>query len=91
MKQRIHLVVDEAEKKRFQVAADREAMSLSAWLREAARARLERHESRSHLDSIDELRAFFDACDAREKGTEPDWDEHRSVIERSIRSGGGEP
>jgi len=33
------------------------------------------------------LEAFFTACDERESGEEPDWEAHREVIERSIRSG----
>ena len=33
------------------------------------------------------LEAFFTACDERESGEEPDWEAHREMIERSIRSG----
>jgi len=39
--------------------------------------------------TLDELRAFFEACDERETGREPDWAEHREVIEESIRKGSG--
>lgn len=35
----------------------------------------------------DDLEDFFASCDAREEGTEPDWEEHLQVIERSRRSG----
>jgi len=39
------------------------------------------------LSSVEELRAFFEACDAREQGSEPDWDQHRKVIEESRAAG----
>jgi len=83
---RIHVVVDEAEKERFRRRAARRGMTLSAWLREAARERLER-ERRVTLDTLEALGDFFDACDGREGGEEPDWEEHRRVIERSAASG----
>lgn len=86
MTSRIHIVVDEEEKERFRRQAEREGKSLSAWLREAARARLSENEG-AGLDSAEQLRSFFEACDDRESAPEPDWQEHRSVIERSARSG----
>ena len=39
------------------------------------------------MDTIVELRAFFSACDRREEGREPDWQDHLAVIEASKRSG----
>jgi hypothetical protein len=40
------------------------------------------------IEALEELRAFFAACDRRGgEGQEPEWDENRSVIEGSIRSG----
>ena len=84
---RIHIILDSAEKARFRQRAAREGMSLAEWLREAARERLAAAERDAQMDTLDELRAFFAACDAREHGREPDWDEHRKVIERSVRSG----
>lgn len=86
MTSRIHIVVDEAEKERFRRQAAREGRSLSAWLREAARERLSRREQPA-LDEVEELRAFFEACDERETAPEPDWEEHRRVIDRSVGSG----
>lgn len=83
---RIHIVVDEEEKERFRRQAAREGKSLSAWLRTAARERLSRRE-RPALDDVEELRTFFEACDERETAPEPDWEEHRRVIDRSVRSG----
>lgn len=89
MTSRIHIVVDEEDKERFRRQAEREGKSLSAWLREAARARLSERRA-SALDTAEELRAFFEACDDRESAPEPDWEEHRRVVERSLRSGAAE-
>ena len=86
---RIHIVVDEEEKERFRCCAEGEGKTLSEWLREAAREKL-RQEGPLRLDSLEELRAFFASCDARERRDEPDWEEHRRVIEASTRSGVGE-
>lgn len=88
MSARIHLVVDEADKERFRRQAAREGKSLSAWLRAAARDRLDRRED-VPLDSAEALETFFAACDDRETGTEPDWEEHEAAIARSARSGDG--
>lgn len=35
------------------------------------------------MDTVEELRAFFSACDCREEGREPDWQDHLAVIEAS--------
>ena len=79
--------LDEAEKERFRRQAEREGKSLAAWLRDAAREKLAAAERRPAIETVEELRAFFASCTSREKRREPDWDEHRRVIERSIRSG----
>ncbi len=86
LKTRIHLVLDQIEKERFRRQAKMEGKSLSAWLRDLARERLAR-EDRVRLDTREELDAFFEACDERESGEEPDWSEQRAVIENSIRRG----
>lgn len=86
MSSRVQLVMDEVEREEFRRAAAREGLSLSDWLRRAARARLEAGRP-PVLSSVEELRAFFRACDAREQGSEPDWDQHRKVIEESRAAG----
>lgn len=86
MATRIHLVLTEEEKARFERAAQEEGMTLSAWLREAARKRLDESDPPS-LTSAGDLRGFFAECDLRETGREPDWEAHRNVIERSRRAG----
>lgn len=84
---RIHIPLDQAEKERFRRQAEREGKSLAAWLRDAARDKLAAAERRPAIASVDELRAFFAACTARETRREPEWVEHRRVIEGSIGSG----
>jgi hypothetical protein len=84
---RIHILIDQAERERFRRQAKREGKSLTAWLRDAARDRLAAAERQPKMRTLEELRAFFAACGARETGREPDWDEHRRVIEQSIGSG----
>ena len=86
MSVRIHLVMAEEEKARMERAAKAQGLTLSAWLREAARERLELA-APPGLSSVDELRGFFAQCDHRETGREPDWDAHRQVIEASKTQG----
>jgi len=86
MTTRIHILVDEADKIRYRTQAEREGKSLGAWLREAADEKLAAVYEPA-LETVEELDRFFAACDARETGTEPDWDQHRAVIERSRTEG----
>lgn len=84
---RIHLVVDEAEKERFRRHAERRGLSLSEWLREAARNRAAGEEERTSLDDRESLESFFRECDRLSEHPEPDWEDHERRIHRSIRSG----
>ena len=84
---RIHILVDEAEKARYQQQAAREGKSLGAWLRGAAQQKLAAAAAVTRIESPDDLRRFFEACDAREGRPEPDWTEHRQVIDRSRVTG----
>jgi hypothetical protein len=86
MATRIQIVMDEVERDRFRQAASREGLSLSDWIRQAARSRLE-SSRRPAIESIEDLRRFFAECDDREHGAEPDWHEHRAVIDRSRAAG----
>lgn len=79
---RIQVIVDEREREVFRAQAEAEGMSLSAWVREAARERIRRQRPERMRTSAD-LQRFFAACDAREQGREPDWDEHLEVITSS--------
>lgn len=86
MTARIHILLDEADKARYRQQADREGKSLGAWLREAAEVKLLASES-SVIRDVTDVERFFETCDARESGREPDWIEHRRVIERSRTAG----
>lgn len=83
MTTRVQVILEEEEKDLFQHRARAEGLSLSSWLRMAGQEQLRK----SRIASPADLDAFFRACDTREKGTEPDWEEHLAVIERSRRSG----
>jgi hypothetical protein len=83
---RVQVLLEEGEQEHFRQQAEREGMSLSAWLRQAGQERLRSRRSR-RLSTLRDLREFFRAIDAREKGREPDWEEHLSVINRSRSSG----
>lgn len=87
---RIQVIVDEHEREAFRQSAAREGLSLSAWLRKAGQEKLARIQRESKIRSARDLREFFTECDERENGSEPDWAEHKAVIEGSIRSGGSE-
>lgn len=85
--QRVHIVMAAEERAAYRAAAERAGVSLSQWIRDAARARLEEVESWS-LDTVEELDAFFDDCDEREADEpEPDWAEHLAVMAGSRRRG----
>ena len=87
---RIQILLGEQEREEFRRLAKRHGMSLSAWLRDAGREKAAAGESEQRIDSKQALRDFFTECDQREQGREPDWEEHREVIDRSKRSGAGE-
>jgi hypothetical protein len=86
MATRIQVVVDEAEREAFRAQAQREGVSLSAWLREAGRRRLEAERPRLRLQTAEELEAFFAAIPDT-GGREPDWEEHKRVIGESMAQG----
>ncbi len=86
MSSRVQVLMDEVEREAFRRAASREGLSLSDWLRRAARDRLDAAQPPT-LASVEDLRAFFGSCDEREQGSEPDWQQHRAVIEESKASG----
>lgn len=87
---RIHVLLDEEQKARYRRQAEREGKSLGAWLRDAAEQKLAAAAKTGRIETLEELRAFFQSCDAREEGPEPDWKDHLRVMDRS-RGRGGEP
>jgi len=85
MSGRLHIVVDERERDAFRARAAAEGMSLSEWLRVAARDRLLRGRP-AVIAGVEELDRFFAERTAAESGSEPDWDQHLAVMGRSRRA-----
>ena len=81
---RVQLVMPDADRDRFVHQARREGMSLSAWLRAAARERLEMRQSVKLFESPEDVKEFFRSCAALEgPEPEPDWSDHLRVINES--------
>ena len=88
---RVQLVMPDRDRDLFVQQARREGLSLSAWLRAAAEDRLRRHAEAARFESVEDLDAFFTPCDERAgEGDEPDWEDHRAVIDASRRRGAGD-
>ena len=87
MSVRVQVILDEKEAAKFRSQAARESKSLSAWLRDAGRKTLEASEHRP-LNDPESLKAFFEKCGGREKGTEPDWIEYKAMILKGFQAGG---
>lgn len=86
MADRMHLVLETADKERYRRCAERAGQTLSEWLRAAAEEKAAAEASPA-LDSVQSLHAFFAACDARETGAEPDWELQRALVEESKAHG----
>lgn len=86
MPHHIHVIVEEREHADFRAGASRAGQSLSEWLRQAGRDRLDASRP-AELASVADLIGFFAAGDSREIGVEPDWDEHLAVASSSRRDG----
>lgn len=86
MAARIHLVVDEHERDAFRAGAAAQGLSLSEWIREAARERLER-ERPMEIATVADLDRFFAERRDVETGREPDWEQHLAIMERSRSAG----
>ena len=85
---RVQLLIPDEDRDRFVHQARREGMSLSAWLRAAARERLAEGQTARRFESPEQLAAFFRECDALPgPEREPDWEDHLRVIEESRRRG----
>ena len=85
---RVQLIIPDEERDRFVQQARKEGMTFSAWLRAAARARLEQRQSVERFESPEDLKRFFAECSKREgPGREPDWEEHLRTLRESITGG----
>ncbi len=81
---RVQLVIPDEDRDRFVHQARQEGMTLSSWLRSAARERLGRQQRSRWFESPAELEEFFRGCDRLDGGAlEPSWDKHLDVIDES--------
>ncbi len=79
---RVQLIIGEEERSRYIHQARKEGLTLSAWLRAAADERLKRYSLYQLFESAEDFEKFFNECDELEtKGPEPDWEQHRSVMD----------
>ena len=85
---RIQVLLTPEEKASFRRMAEREGLSLSAWLRLAGNERLATAREKGRFRSRDQLQEFFAACDEHHgPGREPDWEEHLETMRRSRKDG----
>lgn len=87
---RLHVVIEPMEREAFRAAARRSGLSLSEWLREAAREKLA-VDTRRSLRTAEDLQTFFDELDARRRDETPekDWSavKQRIAASRSSTTG----
>ena len=82
---RVQLIIPDEDREQFVDQARKEGMTFSAWLRAAAHDRFESRWRAGRFKSPEDLKRFFDECDARRgSGVEPDWEEHKRAMEKSI-------
>ena len=85
---RVQLVMPDADREQFVEQARREGMSFSAWMRAAARERLEASRRVKLFESPEDVKEFFRSCAALDgPEMEPDWSEHLRVMNESRAAG----
>ena len=85
---RVQLVMPDEDRDRFVHQARREGMSLSAWLRAAARERLQTRQSVKQFESPTDVKEFFSSCAGLDgPETEPDWSDHFRAMNESRGQG----
>ncbi len=83
---RVQLIIPDEERDRFVHQARREGMTFSAWLRAAARDRLEERQGFNSFDSPTQVEDFFRDCDNLDgPQREPNWEDHLKTINESRR------
>lgn len=88
MSVRVQVILDEEEVAMFRQHAKKEAVSLSRWLRESGRIRLENENRKRSLKDLERLKEFFRECDEIDQdGREPDWSEHKKLIAEGYSRG----
>lgn len=90
MSTRVQVILEEQERELFRWHAQKEGLSLSAWLRRAAQDRVAAQKPK-RITTVEQLTEFFADCDSLESSRrEPEWSEHVEVLQKS-RTGGMEP
>jgi hypothetical protein len=84
---RVQVILNEKEAAQFKAQARKESKSLSSWLRDAGRSVLDLKKSENSLKDPTSLRIFFEECETREKGVEPDWEEQKQLILEGYQEG----
>ena len=88
MATRVQVILDEQEAALFRSHAKKEAVSLSKWMRDSARQRLEKERLKRALKDPYQLARFFEECDQIEpNGVEPDWNEYKSLLTEGYSKG----
>ena len=84
---RVQLVMPNADRIEFLAQARREGLSFSAWMRAAARQRVEEKRKSHAYPTEEELEEFFRKIDQHHGPNpepEPDWEETKKLLEESI-------
>lgn len=86
---RVQVILDEKQREMFRQLAEREGLSLSAWLRQLGLERVRAEAGSGRIETVAAMQRFFRDCERRNrgKGREPDWEEHLVVMDRSRSSG----
>jgi len=84
---RVQVILKDQEVAMFKSQAMKESKSLSAWLRDAGKKMIDLEQQQQSLTDPDSLEKFFLKCNEREKGVEPDWEDHKRLISESYQSG----
>ena len=84
---RVQLIIPDDDHLNYVLQAQREALTLSAWLRAAAQDRLQRMRRTARFETQADVRSFFEECDSIEgPAREPDWEEHLATMQESRRA-----
>ncbi len=84
---RVQLIIPDDDHANYVRQAEREALTLSAWLRTAAQERLQRTRRAARFETQADVRAFFVECDRIEgPAQEPDWEDHLAAMRESRRA-----
>ena len=85
---RVQLIIPDEDRDQFVHQARKEGLTFSAWLRIAARERLEAQQRVERFESSEDVMRFFQKCAEREgPGVEPDWEDHLHTLRQSITNG----